>query len=291
MQHWKSFDGSIPQDEFSRLSQMLRTSLLTFLLFMMGLLVSCGLIKDEGTPVAKVKEEVLTLEQLRSRGIVEKMPMMESIEEWVNEEVLIQEALASGLDKDPEVSELLKRARRKILLDAYLLRFSASVKEPEEGELEAFFESHRKEYLRETQDVRISKVVFPVMKQASDVYKSRDKIAWGDLRMRMDSTLTDSSENSLPWKPIESLSQCEQGIVATLARGSLSLPQMCDGSPVILKLHGKKNIGDPLEYRDARPKVLQTLRKLKKDAKLDSLLREVKSRMPVFTWPEHLSNP
>ncbi len=258
------------------------------MVFTTALLVSCGYLKDPGTPLAKVKNQTLTMEDIRARGETRRDSVMAMVEAWVNEEVLVQEALTMGLNKQPDVAALLKSANRKILLDAYMRNFSQGVADPEEGELEAYFEAHRKEFVRETKDVRFSMVVFPELKQASDVYKARSTLAWGDLRMRMDSTLKDSSIGALPWVPVKDLNPCVDGIIATLSLDAVSLPQLCDGKPILIKLHDKKDVGDPLTYTEARETVLTQSRALRKSQKLDSLLQEAKSRLPVFTWPENL---
>ena len=68
------------------------------------------------------------------------------IDQFVREDILYREAIAMGLDKDDPITR--RRMAQKL---EFLSKNIASLKEPEEGELESFFEENREQY--ETPDL------------------------------------------------------------------------------------------------------------------------------------------
>ena len=66
------------------------------------------------------------------------------VEQWVQRELLVQEARRQGLDQDPTVRRRLAEAERAALelaaLDAY---FDQAPADPSEAELKAYYDRHR----------------------------------------------------------------------------------------------------------------------------------------------------
>lgn len=240
-----------------------------------ALFMGCGFLKEPGTPLAKVKDRTLTLEELSARGEQGRDSVMARVTEWVNQQVLVQEAMAMGLQNEPDVVWLLRDAERKILLDAFNRRFEKTLAEPEEGELELYFEKHRDEFMREEPTFRFISHRYPSLAEA--------RIA---VKFLADSGLV--SPDSLPWISSASIGTCFRGILATLKPGGWSIPQICGDSAVVLRLVGLKPVGEPLEYAEARSAAIHSVRREHRQRKLDSLLQEAKSRQAVFTWPENL---
>lgn len=233
----------------------------------------CGFLKEPGTPLAKVKDQTLTLEELNSRGAGSRDSVMGRVREWVDQQVLVQEALAMGVQNEPEVQWLLRDAERKILLDAFNRSFENKISDPEEGELEIYFEKHRDRFVREEPAFLFHVKNFPSILEAKAFAKAADSLAFQD---------------SLQWKNAQDLSSCIRGILATLRPNAVSIPQLCGDSVVVIKLAGIKPVGDSLSYQDSRNQILSAVRRAHRQRKLDSLLMDAKSRHAVFTWPENL---
>jgi len=238
-------------------------------------LAGCGYFRDPGTPVAKVKDHVLTLEELRAGGEVQRDSLIHAVEAWVNHEVLYQEAMGSGIQNDPEVAWLLRDAERKIIVDAFMRRFDKSIADPEEGELEAYYEKHKDQFVRIEPEFRFRKFLFSNLQIAKDSLKIIQ--AWPDTGL-----------DSLHFLPLSHVGKCIAGVSATLQANAYSIPQLCNGQALVIKLYGRKAAGELLSFEDARSQVTLAARIERKNHKLDSLLLEAKSRQAVFTWPENL---
>lgn len=254
----------------------------SMLRFFMGLglllLSSCGLLKDSGTPLAKVKERTLTREELQKKGITAKDSLIPYVTRWVNEEVLVLEARSAGLHKEKDVAWLIRDAERKILLDAYMQRFQKSIQDPEEGELEIYFEQNKSQY---------------VLTNTSWCFQARD---FRSAQHAKDSTawfLDSLREGSvqIPWTSELYLDSCSRLALPLIKLGEVGEPSQCGQVFRVHYLLNKRLPGSSLSFAEARNLVLRDVRALKRARALDSLLLEAKTRYPVHTWPEHLSNP
>ncbi len=75
--------------------------------------------KRSGAVVAKVNDEEITLRQLEAAADANGTDTAALLESLIDEELLMQRALATHLDRDPAVVLEIERARRQILARAY----------------------------------------------------------------------------------------------------------------------------------------------------------------------------
>ncbi len=87
-----------------------------------------------GQVVAKVNGVEISL--ARGAGASGVQPALEKL---IDRELLVQRALAAGLERDPEVAESLDAARRQVLAQAYLDRLSRLARKPSREEVRAFY--------------------------------------------------------------------------------------------------------------------------------------------------------
>ena len=84
-------------------------------------------------------EELITMiggeEYLSYLGIYTEADAEAILDSWVSEELLIQSAESAGLESDPDVAIALEEARRKILLEAYLISVTESIQQPSQLEI------------------------------------------------------------------------------------------------------------------------------------------------------------
>ena len=65
--------------------------------------------------------------------------MSQALEKVIERELLVQKAIAAGLDHDPAVVQSIDAARRQVLAQAYLERAAANVTKPSKEEVRAFY--------------------------------------------------------------------------------------------------------------------------------------------------------
>lgn len=140
------------------------TRLLPLLLLLAAPLAGCG---DDAAPLdlgsaARVGEEELTEAELQELlqvvpvGLDSLTARQQVVEQWVQRQLLAQEARRQGLLEDPEVREALAENERAVLAAALVERFfEANPVEPSDEDLAAYFSANRDQLTLREPYVRI----------------------------------------------------------------------------------------------------------------------------------------
>ena len=131
-------------------------------LLAIAVLVGCQKPQQPRTPIARIDNRTLTLEEIEarfdsSRGISQAQ-VHEYIQRWLTNELLYQEAVRRGLDQSDELETRLEDIRRQLAINA-LLEQEIYNQESAEGELRAFYEGNRSQFLL-TEDVALVSFLF-----------------------------------------------------------------------------------------------------------------------------------
>jgi len=121
-------------------------------LFIFSILLPCGCKekKVEGTAIAKVNNEVFTIEELE-----EQIPPYLSIpadrkkafvDEWINTELVYQEAIKKGIDKDETVQKKLRLLTKQYLANELLSKRLEGAADISDFEVTEYFEEHKRDF-------------------------------------------------------------------------------------------------------------------------------------------------
>jgi EpsD family peptidyl-prolyl cis-trans isomerase len=86
--------------------------------------------------VARVNGIEISARELRAAGA---SGMAQAVEKVIDRELLVQQALQSGLERDPQVAADIDNARREVLAQAYLERAARTRAAPSREEVRAFY--------------------------------------------------------------------------------------------------------------------------------------------------------
>ncbi len=116
------------------------------------LLAGCGRSDTGGTPVARVGNRTLTVEEIRKSLQTGDEPsaaqMQQYIQRWVADELLYQEAVSRGLDRSTEVENRVTDLRRQLTINALLQRdvYGKQPADITDEQVRAYFDGHQKEF-------------------------------------------------------------------------------------------------------------------------------------------------
>ena len=94
----------------------------------------------------------------------------EIIEDWVNHELLYQEALLRGIDKRPEISRILENSKRTLLKNELIENINIDVKDPDDETLKSFYEEHKDYFILFNDEYKIRHVLFDTEKETKDFW-------------------------------------------------------------------------------------------------------------------------
>lgn len=139
---------------------------LALILLCSALLASCSRQQRQLQDVAKVDDQTLTLDaiyrQLDTTSGISEMQIRMFARQWVNSELLYQEARRLGLDNSDAVRKNLDDAKRQLTINALLEKeiFKDTPQSVSKEEVAIYFRNHQEEFVLRNDIVYISLAVF-----------------------------------------------------------------------------------------------------------------------------------
>jgi len=104
------------------------------------------------------------------------------VEEWVNKELLYQEALRMGIDEEPEIKRLLLNSKQNLLSNEFLERELSNINIPGENELKKYYEDNKEFFKLDAAEYRIRYALFDNSKDATSFFrKVKNNESFSDL--------------------------------------------------------------------------------------------------------------
>ncbi len=130
------------------------------------MLSSCTRQPEHAQEVARVDDQTLTMDmihqQLDTSSGISEMQVRMFARQWVNSELLYQEAKREGLDRSETVARNLESARRELAINALLEKdvFNDTPQSVSKEEIATYFKNHAEEFALGDDIVEISLAVF-----------------------------------------------------------------------------------------------------------------------------------
>ena len=99
----------------------------------------------------------------------------EIMKEWVNNELIYQEALKRNIDKDPDISRILANSKRNLLCNELLERIYSKLPVPGDEELKKYYDDHKDYFILHDNEFKIRYALFDNRKDALDFYRAVKK--------------------------------------------------------------------------------------------------------------------
>jgi parvulin-like peptidyl-prolyl isomerase len=139
--------------------------------------IACGNEKtDEGIVLAKVGDEVLTQTELfytipdQYESQMSAEDYGKAVETWINTEVLYQNAIKIGLDKDPEVKALIKFGTKETIANKFIEEQLVQSIYISPEDVDTIYSRQKEKYKLEQDRLRASHILLPTKEEADAVY-------------------------------------------------------------------------------------------------------------------------
>ncbi len=209
------------------------------------------------------------------------------LEEWIRQQLLVQEALRRGVDRDPKVARALEDAKNLILVREMVRRI-AGEEAVSEIEAKEYYDAHKKDFadpvewrVRElvVKDEDTAKQVLIEAYQGADFAElvkkySKGRSAWKD-------------RGDLGWLKVLPFPKMRD-VVRALEPGQISSVFKGPEGYYLVKLEGKKG-GEPKPFTEIKEDIVAGLRVLRQQQKLEKALEELRQRTEVFVNDKVLS--
>jgi hypothetical protein len=131
------------------------------------LLSACQRNETPKTPVARLDNQTLTMEEVLARLDTTQAPsaahVQSYIQRWITDEMLYREALRRGLDRRPDVDSRLNDIRRQLLINTLLDQeiYTEATTRSSDDEVRRYYEEHQREFTLTRDVALVSFALFP----------------------------------------------------------------------------------------------------------------------------------
>lgn len=147
----------LPGSQMQFFNSFRRSSMLSLvahalgILFFSSILAACGGSKDRASSqvAAKVNDGEISVHQVNF--LLRQQPGLKSdqleqasqaaLQRLIDQELAVQKAMASKMDRDPAVLEAIEAARRAVLAGAYLSKVSEGIETPTQQQIDQYYRS------------------------------------------------------------------------------------------------------------------------------------------------------
>ena len=209
------------------------------------LLIGCGSDTDSAKNsqvVAKVNDTEVTVHQLNYElGLLGQGATQDSdkgaeraLENLVSQQVVAQKAIAEKLDRDPQIMQALERARRQVLVQAYIKKITERDTTPlVKQEISEYYKQHpelfAKRQIYQIREILLDKTlpIAEIQAKMKDSISLEALVSWLESKkVKMQSGVVVKPAEQLPLEMLSRLAQMSQGqvmAVETPANISLSI--------------------------------------------------------------------
>lgn len=255
-------------------------------------LSSCGKLEQKKEYLARVGDAYLTKEQVAVEGdsgtTSSKARLREYVGQWINNELLYQEAKRRGVETSESFQKLLTDARKRLSVEVMLEKevYHDSV-EISEDSIRAYFESHPNDFLLTDDVIQLSIAAFTTRELANSF---RTKVTSGvPWESALESMMNDSaSQKSILMNAGEkyysqhTLYPAELWRVANnLAPKELSFPIRTQTGYFILRLSSLHQRGSRADIAMVYDEIRQRLTIERRRARYNEILSNLRSKHEV----------
>ena len=251
----------------------------------------CGNSETENQYVAKVNNSILTYDMLRDRidttSAIEPQ-VREFAQNWVNNELLYQEAANRGYENVPAVTQPLQEIKQKLAVNVFLQKElnekGALTVTPEEEQ--RYYDAHKQEFLLNEDKVKLSYLVFDNRDSAASF---RAEIlrgtSWNEALSRRTrnpklSGVLESAESQFFSQSTMAPAELWK-VLQTMNSSDVSFPIRTAVGFYLLTLQGRQLKGEIATLESVRNEVQQRMIMEKRQRGIDSLLTDLRKRNAV----------
>lgn len=269
----------------------LRRNVLSSLLATVVIVAGCGKQQPAETPVARMDEKTLTLEDIRkevdtTQGLSE-VQVQQFIQRWLRDELLYQEAVKRGLDRSDDIERKVAEARRQLIINAYLEQevYSLTANDISEEEVGAYYDAHGKEFVLPHDVVLLSYVLFKNRDVATEFRNAVVKGAPWSTALQQLTTLPDLRVDSVYYTQATLLPPELWRVAANIKDREASFPISTTQGFYVLYVWKYQKQGQQADRSYVEPQIRSRLLIERRKKKYDSLLTALREShaIQVFT--------
>ena len=266
---------------------LLKTTVLLFGLTAICLIFwGCG--DKQETVIAKVNGAKITLEDLYAeipeyyQNSVTFEQKSQFVERWINSEILYQEALRRGLQRDALLREKIRAAEKNILIAELIQRELRDRVQVTEEEARQYYQDHLNDFTRKADEVRASQILVPTLEEAQKI--RREIEAGGSFtQLAREHSVDPSAEQDgdLGYFAQQDVLQEVAKMAFSLSPGALSQPVKTEFGYHLITVADVKKKGTVRSFELVRDEISSQFYAIKELEQLELFLEELRDNSSI----------
>ncbi len=244
--------------------------------------------RPEGPIVARVGNDYLTLAELKESipaeysDVITRDQNVLYVRQWINTEILYQEAVRLGIDQEPVIKARLDRMRKDLLSTELMSRSASSSNvEISEQAVREYYESHREQFVREYNVVRYEDIVVPDVNVAFEIRRTVTHESFKNVAKTHSKSPGGVSENA-PYVALDAIPpKLRNAIIATTVIPSIIGPYGTEDGFHVLRITGKYDKGTIASIDEVRDEIVSRLSSITQKGETERLISEIRARSDV----------
>jgi hypothetical protein len=243
--------------------------------------------RPEGPIVARVGNAYLTLAELKESipaeytDVITRDQNVLYVRQWINTEILYQEAVRLGIDQEPIIKARLDRMR-KDLLSTELMSRSASRAGIEIGEqaIREYYESNREQFVREFDVVRYDDIVVADVNVAFEIRRTVTHETFKNVAKTH--SKSPGVDEAVPYVALDAIPpKLRNAIIATTALPAIIGPYGAEDGFHVMRITGKFNKGTIASIDEVRDEIVSRLSSITQKGETERLISEIRAKSDV----------
>jgi hypothetical protein len=251
------------------------------------IVVQCGQSKNEKV-IARVGKSTLSLENLKNSipneysDQITRDQNINYVKQWIDRELLFQEAVNQKIDKDPAIKERLNKMKMDLLAAEMLNRYSMKIQADSisDSVVNHYYKLNQSQFIREKDYIKYLDIAIDDSKKAWEVYRTVTKENFINLASQFSKTPTFDSIN-IPYTPVENIPvEIRQAIASTVVN-AISTPIKTSNGYHIINVMDKLDKGGICSLFEVRKEIIDQLVTINQKVLIENVLADLRAKNRV----------
>ena len=244
--------------------------------------------KPQSPVVARVGKSILTLDNLYKSipaeysDFVTREQMINYVKQWIDNEILFQEALRQKLDKEDEIKERLRRMKQDLLCAEIINRNVGSPQNIQIADdmIQNYYDENKKKFVRTKDAIRYLQIV---VDDAQTAWTVRGKVTSDNFLncASQYSKIPCPDPRTVPYVNLEEIPPPILKEITALRIGGISNPIKTDLGYHIIRVLDKQAKGTIRQSDEVREDIINILSTKTQNATIEHMLSGLRSKMVV----------
>jgi peptidyl-prolyl cis-trans isomerase C len=244
--------------------------------------------KSQSPVVARVGQSILTIDNLYKSipaeysDFVTREQMINYVKQWIDNEILFQEALHQKLDKEDEIKERLRRMKQDLLCAEIINRNAGSPQniQIEDEMIQRYYDENKKKFVRTKDAVRYIQIV---VDDGASAWTVRGKVTADNFLncASQYSKIPCPDPRTVPYASLEEIPPAISKEITALRVGGISNPIKTELGYHIIRVLDKQAKGSIRQLDEVREDIINILSTKTQNAAIERMLSGLRSKMVV----------